>query len=294
MHEARGEVVRRFLRRVRTVRDADRGGDAEAGRPDRLEPRRRQRRRRTRDPRRSAAAAGRRAGAGQRTSLTPSASASACSRAGQARRPSPNGRPARSTRITFPSGSSRFVDGTGGSSPRISAAVASQACTSSATCCASASSSRGRQPVEQPLQRLVGARRVRSGLVRRGDRPHVIHDVAVDAGGRGQHRHRHVLPRGAAAAHDAATPRRNPRRGSLPRRLAPRRAARPGRARPGAPRSSRGGGRASRPRRTETPWRAATPSCRTGRAGPAAERDSRASAERYARDVSVSAETSRA
>ena len=126
-----------------------------------------------RDPTRSAGAAGRPAGAGQRTSLTPSASASACSRAGQARRPSPNGRPVRSTTIRFPSGSSRFVEGTGGSSPRINAAVASHACTSSATCCATASSSAGRQPLEQPPQRFVGAGRVRPGLVRRGDRPHV-------------------------------------------------------------------------------------------------------------------------
>ena len=137
-HGQPGEPVREVDGGVRGLRRAvaqpERGRDAEARRPDRREPGGGER------------GAGRVVpGVGQQQRVaravqvrerghrpsTPSTSASACSRPGQARGPAPNGRPVRSISTTLPSGATRRVTFTGVSSPRTMAAVDSHACTSS-------------------------------------------------------------------------------------------------------------------------------------------------------------------
>ena len=60
----------------------------------------------------------------------PSTSANACACPGHACRPAPNHASRRSTSTTDPSGATRRVTGTGGSTPAINALVAPLACTS--------------------------------------------------------------------------------------------------------------------------------------------------------------------
>ena len=193
----------------------------------------------TRDPRRSAAAAGRRACGGQRTSRTPCASASACARPGHARRPSPNGRPVEADDDDVAVGVESFRRSHG----QIIAADQRRRRLARLNEQRDVLRERllvaGRQPVEQPPERFVGAGRVRfPGWYAAATVAHVGHDVAVDAGRARPHvlRHRHVLERHAPPA---APPRRPPprsrsavaARGRSARRAAARRRVERGQAR---------------------------------------------------------------
>ena len=238
-----GERERLLQRVAGRVALADRGGDAEARRPDRGEARRGERRAGHRVP--GVGEQQRVAGPVQvleRRHRSASASARAWRSPGHRRGPSPNGRPARLTSTSFAVGvdalrrlhRERLARGSARPSPRTPARASRPAAPRVSS---SPSGRRG----EHALQRLVGAGRVGPGPIRGGDRAHVVDEVdaGVDVRRRGQRRDRRDTARRSPARRprldaveqclgDRAPPRvrlavREPRhRGAQPRHRAER------------------------------------------------------------------------
>ena len=282
-----GEVDRRLRGLRRAVAQAERGGDAEAGRADRGKPasasaaadawshafgstsgspgrcrslnaligRGPLRRARGRAPRRDSDAGRRRTAGRSRSTRTVSPSASDTTGDGHRQIIPPN-EPGRRL-----AGLDEDLDPRGDDVGRFAG-----------------------EEVEEGRERRVGAGRVGVRVV--GGRDEAGGGDRVGEVGRGdaerlrEHGDRHVR-------RVVLAPRR---RGARAPRAAP-----PGRGRRGAPRPVRGGGCGSRRWRSGRRSRAARPSSRTGRAGRGRARERRAAwPRRYARDVSAPAETSRA
>ncbi len=177
--------------------------------------------------------------------------------------------PVRSTATTVPSAATRFVAFTGRLSPRTSPAVASHACTSNATCCASASgSSAGRSASSFASASSAPGASV-PGVIRGGDdlRCATAATGSSTPGGRGEHGDGQIrrADRGERIRSRRARGRGWPAVRPRPALGVRRPASSAGSAR--RPRPARGGGRAPRRSRSARRSRGARASWRTARPG---------------------------